>query len=168
MKIAHILKAATRRLDLRQLAAPCYLCSLFSPSTVPLTSLPPRPACPLQILAAQRALPPAGSPRHEALCERVVQRMGVLLSSGANLEALVLELHQQLEAELAAGAAEGAAGAELAAAVGEAASKGTAAAAAASPAGVELSVVRRMAERIFSTSDTVYQRVQVRPLLWLH
>lgn len=107
----------------------------------------------------QRALPPAGSPRHAALCERLVRRMGVLLAGASNLDALCLELHSQVNAELAA-----AAGSAGASAGGGAGAGGTAGSAAppAPPELVELSVVRRMAERHFRTSDDVYRRVQVK------
>lgn len=122
-----------------------------------------------QVLAAQRALPPAGSPRHAALCQRLVHRIGLLLSAGANLEALAVELHAQIEEEMAAGAEEqqaaaGAAGAGEQAAAAAAASTGaggsSSAASSSRACPVELATVRRMIEGIFSTSHTVYQRVQ--------
>lgn len=130
-----------------------------------LRSLRPNPTSPhptppqAQILVGQRALPPAGSPRHAALCERLVRRMGVLLAGASNLDALCLELHSQVNAELAA-----AAGSAGASAGGGAGAGGTAGSAAppAPPELVELSVVRRMAERHFRTSDDVYRRVQVK------
>lgn len=114
----------------------------------------PAPSSLPQALAAQRALPPAGGPRHAALCARLVRRMGVLLSSAANIEALAAELHAQVQQELAAAATE----AEAAAA---AAAAGPGAAAAPAPGRqVELATVRRMVEGIFSVQHVVYVRVQ--------
>lgn len=127
----------------------------------------PSPPLP-QILAAQRALPPSGSPRHAALCQRLVRRVGLLLSSGANLEALAVELHSQIEQEMAAAGAEqqaaaGTAGSGEGAAASSSAASGSSGGGGACP--VELATVRRMIEGIFSTSHTVYQRVQVGFLL---
>lgn len=82
-----------------------------------------------------------------------------------------MELHAQIEEEMAAGAEEqqaaaGAAGAGEQAAAAAAASTGaggsSSAASSSRACPVELATVRRMIEGIFSTSHTVYQRVQVR------
>ncbi len=122
------------------------------------------PLPPWQILAAQRALPPAGSPQHAALCFRLVRRVGLLLSAGANLDALAAELHAQVEQEMAASAAKqqegvvaGEGGDEAAAGMVAASSSGGSG----GPSPAELATVKRMIEGIFSTSHTVYQRVQV-------
>lgn len=81
-----------------------------------------------------------------------------------------MELHAQIEQEMTAGAeqqqaAAGAAGAGEEAAAEAAAGTGAGSGSAASSSRacpVELATVRRMIEGIFSTSHTVYQRVQVR------
>lgn len=131
----------------------------------------------MQILAHKRALPPAGSPTAQALAQRVLRRMGPLLSSGPPLEALVLELHQQAEQALAqhaqhAAAESEAAGGEAAAGGGSGAAADTQGGASAAGAaqgaqraqqeqpGIELELVRRMVQQIFSTEHTAYRRVQ--------
>lgn len=99
-----------------------------------------------------------------------MRRVGLLLSSGANLEALAVELHAQAQQELTAAAAEAAEaagasggssdGGEVAAGAGAAAGNSSGGSSEGSQ-GVELGTVRRMIEGVFSTSHTVYQRVQV-------
>ncbi|EFN57040.1 hypothetical protein CHLNCDRAFT_143752 [Chlorella variabilis] len=127
-----------------------------------------------QVLASRHALPAAGSPRHAALCERVVGRMGALLSGGAGMEGLVLELHRQVEEALAQQAQQAPAqrpeggeqargspeqrgeqrGQQEEQGLGQGQGQGQ------GQAGLDVAVVRRMVRRIFSTEDAVYRRVQ--------
>ncbi|KAL4856048.1 60S ribosomal protein L35a-3 [Chlorella vulgaris] len=121
-----------------------------------------------QMLAAQRALPPPSSPAHAQLCERVAARMGALLSGGAGMEGLVLELHRQLEEVLtqqrAAAAAQQDAGAgqegQDAAQLAPQQQAQQAQQAGYGPGEPTLEMVRGMVSRIFSTEDPVYRRVQ--------
>lgn len=131
----------------------------------------------MQILAHKRALPPAGSPAATALAQRLLRRMGALLSTGPPLEALVLELHQQAELALSQHVQHATAGSDAAAAAAAAEGGSDAATDAQSSSaagganqgaqqaqqaqqGIELALVRRMVQQIFSTEHTAYRRVQ--------
>lgn len=97
----------------------------------------------------------------------------MLLSAGVNLEGISVELHHQLQhaAASAAQQVQRAKQADAAAAVRhgqapEAAAAQAAAGAGDTPPQVAMEVVRRMVQRIFSTEDAVYRRVQASGWGW--